>query len=479
MLGAVTGGRTVTCHMAGHPLFGHLWAFRADRLDLLEACIRTPGDVIELRIRTLAYVLKRARDVRYVLVDAEHRYVKDQRNVGARATRIFGHGLMTSAGPTHRDMRRRVQPAFRRESVAALAEQAAHDVDPFIDRWTRAGEFDLAGEMTRFALRTLIGSIFGVQSGSDLEAIENGVVARRDSMTRGRASIVPLPAFLPMALRPSRRRAISDLDEVLDRVIRTPPKRVAPSTDLLSMIVDAHDARAPEWHSRQVHEHALTLVLAAYENIARALTWTFLAVAQHPDVAAKLRAEVRGVLGDRAPKVADAPYLRHTEMALAESLRLWPPNALLSRVAVRDDLLPTGTRVRAGSKILLSPYVVHRDPSWYPDPERFRPERFGEDARRGRPRYAYFPFGGGRRVCIGQRLAMLECTLVLARVAQRVRFALAGEPVSYVCGCLPGGFGPRMRVTSVADASPPPAVPSPEASMVPCRRSALGMAEVT
>ena len=134
-------------------------------------------------------------------------------------------------------------------------------------------------------------------------------------------------------------------------------------------------------------------------------------------------------------------------MVLAESLRLWPPNALLSRVAQRDDVLPTGRRVRAGSKLLLSPYVVHRDPRYYPDPERFDPERFAREGRRGRPRYAYFPFGGGRRVCIGRTLAIQQCTLALARLAQRVQLQVADEPGAYVCGCLPGGFGPSMRVT--------------------------------
>jgi cytochrome P450 len=160
--------------------------------------------------------------------------------------------------------------------------------------------------------------------------------------------------------------------------------------------------------------------------------------------------EVDVVLADRPPRAEDLEALRYTRMTLAESLRLWPPNALLNRVALSDDVLPTGTRVESGSKLILSPYVVHRDPAYYPDPLRFDPERFSEEQSRERPRFSYFPFGGGPRVCIGRGLAIQQCTLALARLSQRVQIDLAGEPASYVCGCLPDGFGPRMRATAVA-----------------------------
>jgi cytochrome P450 len=133
-------------------------------------------------------------------------------------------------------------------------------------------------------------------------------------------------------------------------------------------------------------------------------------------------------------------------MVVAESMRLWPPTPLVFRVALEDDVLPTGTRIPAGSKLLISPYIVQRDPRNFPDPERFDPRRFDQEERRGRPRFAYFPFGGGPRVCIGRTLGTLQCRLVLARLAQRVRLELAGCAPAYACGCLPPGFGPTMRV---------------------------------
>jgi cytochrome P450 len=431
---------------AGRPLIGHLLAFRRDRLNLLDACVAAPGDVIELRIRAPAYLLKRAEDVQHVLVTGQSAYVKDPRNIGARATRIFGDGLMTGSGEAHRRMRQRVQPVFKRESMAQLAGAAVQGVDEMVGRWDGAGEIDLADEMTRLALGILIGSIFGVHSRPELTALANGVVARRDSMTRGLSSLIPLPASLPLALRPRRRRQIKRFDEVVEGLIEARRQRDLRNGDVLSMVMSVHQGGRSSADPRQVRDQVLTFILAGYENIARVLTWTLQALARHTDVQAKLNAGVHRVLGDRAPEVSDLPNLRYTEMTIAESMRLWPPNALITRVARRDDVLPSGTRIAAGSKLLLSPYVVHRDPSYYPDPERFAPERFDEAEGGRRPRYAYFPFGGGPRICIGQTLAIMTCTLALARMAQLARLELSGNSVGYECGCLPAGFGPQMRV---------------------------------
>jgi cytochrome P450 len=175
------------------------------------------------------------------------------------------------------------------------------------------------------------------------------------------------------------------------------------------------------------------------------LTWAVVALSRNPDVDAKLRAEVDQALGDRVPEQADCTRLRYTEMTVAESMRLWPPNAIVFRVARQDDVLPSGTRIPAGSRLFLSPYVVQRDAAYFPDPERFDPGRFSEDVPQDRSRYAYFPFGFGPRACIGQALATMECTLVLARMAQRVRLQLAADAPPYTDSSLPPGYGPRMR----------------------------------
>lgn len=435
-----------------YPLVGHVPAFRKHRLALLDACAAAPGDVIKLQLGGPAYLLKRAEDVQHVLVAGHRTYPKGPRNVGSRATRIFGDGLMTSADEAHRRMRLRVQPVFRRQHVEETTGIILRRIDAMIDGWEKAVEVNVADEMSRLAMRALIGSIFGVESGDGVKALEEGMFARRHAMTRAFAWPVTAPGFLPIALLPRQRRAIARLDEFLYELIRERSHRTATSGDLLSMMMETHEGGRSAADARQVHDEALNVLLAAHANVARGLTYTLLGLARHAHVEARLREEVERVLGDRAPTAEECRKLSYTEMTVAESMRLWPPSTLVFRVARQDDVLPSGTRIRAGSKLMLSPYIVQRDPAYYPDPERFDPERFSEGRRRERPKYAYFPFGGGPRVCIGQTLATLVSTFVLARMTQRVRLELSGEAPPYVCGCLPAGFGPRTRVRALAQA---------------------------
>jgi len=436
----------VACEQAGHPLVGHLFAFRRDRIGLLDACAATPGDVIELRIRTPTYLLKRPEDIRHVLVAGRAAYTKSPRATGARATRFLGEGVLTSSDETHRRHRRRVQPVFRRELVTRLTEVIVRGVDAMVDRWTEAPEIDLGDEMTRLARRNLVSLIFGVESGPELAALEDGVIAQRRSINRARESLVTVPAAVPAALSPRRRGVNRRFDDTVDRLLRARRDQADASDDLLSMLIGTHRGGRSPSDQRRVRNEALTLLLAGFETVARALTWTFIALSRDRDLDARLRAEADRALGVRTPDAAAWSSLRYAEMTVAETLRLWPPNSLVFRVAQEDDILPTGTRIRAGSKLFLSPYVVQRDPAYFPDPERFDPERFSEEGSQGRPKYAYFPFGAGPRSCVGQSLATLECTLALARTTQRVGLKLAGEPPPYTDRSLPPGYGPRMRV---------------------------------
>jgi cytochrome P450 len=435
----------LTSKPSGLPVLGHLQAYRKDRLRLLEACRRAPADVVELRIGRPTYVLKRPEDIKHVFVNRRDSYAKPSRNVGTRAKRIFGEGLMTSAEAPHRPMRKRVQPVFRERSIARLGDVAVRGVDAMVDRWSDAEEIDLAGEMTALSLRTMATATFGIESEAELATIEEGLAARREAMSRAFDSLVEMPGFLPLALSPRRRRAISDLDRRLDVAIREHQEGANGGEDLLAMMMATYTGGHGGSDPERIRGESLTLVLAAYENVARALTWTLLALARYGSVQARLHEEVRRVLGGSAPTGA-CPELRYTDMVVAESMRLWPPTALMFRIALEDDVLPAGTHVPSGSKLLISPYIVQRDPRNFPDPERFDPHRFDREQRRGRPQFAYFPFGGGPRVCIGRTLATLQCRLVVARLAQRVRLELAGSAPSYVCGCLPAGFGPAMRV---------------------------------
>jgi cytochrome P450 len=430
---------------------GHLLAFRRDKLGLLGLCAAVPADVIELRVGRRTYLLRRPEDVRHVFVTRRTVYTKGARLTSARGKLISGDGVLTGTDDHHRRLRRRLQPIFRPDSVSDLSDHVVRAVDRTLDRWRDGIEIDVAREMSRVARLALFGCIFG-PAGEEFAQVEDGVMARRRAMERARDSVIPIPHLVPIALRPRRRRALRRLDEILAQQIRLRQNHRFPVRDLLSMLLDAYEGGGAQSDYRHVYDEALTLVLTGYENVTRVLIWTFLALARRPDVQAKLTVEIDRVLGDRAPTGDDWLQLRYAEMIVAESMRLWPPNPLFLRVARRDDVLPSGARIPAGSRVFLSPYVTQRDPAYFPDPHRFDPERFSSEARRQRPRYAYFPFGGGPRVCIGQWLAVLECTVALARTAQRFRLEnIAGDPAaSYTDRSLRSGDGPRLRVRSAA-----------------------------
>ena len=413
---------------AAVPLLGHVPAFKRDRVGLLQECVETPGDVVELRLGRPAYLLKRAEDVQHVLVARHESYPKSIRNIGPRARRIFGDGVMTSTGNEHRRMKVRAAPVFRRDPVTRLNGVIQRSVDAMLDRWEHVAEVDLADEMDRLARQTSIASIFGIESGPRFEALEEGMDARDHARTRAFDWPVTEPAFLPLAVRPRLRRAIRRLDDTVEELIREQRDRAAPDDNLLSMLMDTHAGRAggvrPASDPRR-----------GAQPPAR--------IPHEPRPGADLH---RGSGRRPSGRRGEAPSTRWptcsgtvsrgatTGRRCATRAWSWPSHCgcghrarSFSGSPVHDDVLPTGTRVRAGSKLLLSPYVLQRDPAYYPDPERFDPERFSEDGGRGRPKYAYFPFGGGPRVCIGQALSTLETTLVVARMAQRVRFDLSGR----------------------------------------------------
>ena len=429
-----------------HPLLGHLLAFRRDRVGLLAACAAAPGDVIRLRIRTPAYVLKRAEDVRHVFT-AQGVYAKAARMTSPRATRIAGSSVLTTEDDEHRQSRREAQPVFRRASISGLGGVIVRGVDRMLDHWEDGSEIDLPIEMISLARKNIVSCVFGVEEEPELSQIDTGVVERRRSLDRVRDALVPPPAFVPLGLSPRRRRALAGLEEIIERRFDDGATQ-AETHDLLSTLLRTDENEFSAERRRHARDEALTFALTGSENVARTLIWTVLELARHPAVEERLRAEVQSVLGPCPPDGADAERLQYTEMVVAETMRLWPPNPLLIRVARRNDVLPCGTRVERGSKLLLSPYVVQREPAYFEDPTTFEPERFSAGGSR-RPSYAYFPFGGGPRVCIGQSLATLTCVLALARIAQRYRLQLVpGRPVPRYTGdnIQPGG-GPTMRVS--------------------------------
>ena len=369
----------------------------------------------ELNVGGRTLVLKRAVDVGHVLMVNQAIYEKTPRLIGARGRRILGHGLFTASNADSAAMRRPVQDLFRRTAIAARGDAVASSAAEMLERWADREVVELSGELWRLERRVRARLLFGADA---TDALEGMLHLRRRRFARGLSAPVLLPAALPVAVRRSARLELRNGDRELARLIER--RRAEPRDDLLSALIRTGIS------DDQVRAEVTMVAVAGPESVARAQAWTVWALAEHPEVAGGVRREVDRVLDGRQPAGADRERLPYTEAVIAESMRVRPPSALLVRVASAADSLPTGTHVRRGDKVLICPAILHRDPSSFPDPERFDPGRFGPGARRGHDRFEYLPFGAGPRACLGRNLAQLETLAIAAMVSQRFLLEPAG-----------------------------------------------------
>jgi cytochrome P450 len=346
-----------------------------------------------------------------------------------RSKRLLGEGLLTSEGEHHRRQRRLAQPAFHRKRIesygAAMVDYAARDSA----RWRDGETLDMTQEMMRLTLAIVGKTLFDAEVESEADEIG---VALTELLELFQMLLLPYSEYLERLPLPANRRftrARAKLDAVIYRIIDERRAGGADRGDLLSMLLLAQDEEGAGggMTDEQLRDEALTIFLAGHETTANALAWTWYLLSQNPDAEAKLHAELDAVLaGGRLPTVEDLPQLRYTEMVLAESMRLYPPAWTIGRLAVREYAV--GDYVAAeGTLVLVSQYVMHRDPRFFPEPLRFDPERWTPEAKEARPPYAYFPFGGGARRCIGEGFAWMEGTLIIAAIARRWRMRLVPD----------------------------------------------------
>jgi cytochrome P450 len=283
------------------------------------------------------------------------------------------------------------------------------------------------------ALRTL----FGAGSIRDQEAYNRAHVTALEVIHDRFRHLVQWPWWVPLPAHRRLKKALAHLDAILDGFIRAGRARAEPGDDLLSMLLRAQDEDGSRMTDAQLRDEAMTLFLAGHETTALTLSWTWYLLAQHPDVEAKLAAEWATVLGDRLPTPDDLARLTYTEHVIQEAMRVYPPVYLIGREPLTDVELG-GFRVRKGTTVFMSQWVSHRDPKYFDDPEAFRPERWAAGLARRLPKYAYYPFGGGPRVCLGNTFAMMEAVLVLASLCRRWRFEKTSTD--------PATFRPRMTL---------------------------------
>lgn len=409
----------------GGLLLGSLRAYQRDPIALLMAARRDHGDVVRFRFgpRT-AHLLSHPRGVQHVLQTRHLHYSKNTRGI-ARMRDFLGNGLLTNEGDDWLKQRRTAQPAFHRERIQAFASLIARAADAMLDAWKQrladgTSRFDVAEEMMALTLRIVAEALFGADIQPETRRVRQAldVVLHVTNARIRRPFEVPLGWPTPENLR--FRGAVRVLDDVVAGMIGA-RRRGEPRDDLLSMLMAARDPETGRgMDDRQLRDEVMTILLAGHETTANALTWGFYLVSQHPQEEALLAAEVDGVLGGRPPGLDDLAKLPRVSMVVNEAMRLYPPAWLFGRSPLEDDEID-GYRIEAGSLVFLSPYVTHRHPDLWPEPDRFMPDRFSVAAP---DRFTFFPFGGGPRQCIGAAFAMMEMQIVLASVAQRVSLRL-------------------------------------------------------
>ena len=397
-----------------------LFGMRRDPLGAFLSLSREHGHVVRFRGLYTAYQLTHPSDVERVLQSNAHNYVKGRNYKKFRDS--TGDGLLISDGELWRRQRRLAQPAFHRRHLEAFAALMAREAAAHVAAWrgrAAGGEvLDVADEMMRLTLRIVGLTMFSTDLSHEADLIGRSLEVIRAHSIRRMWQPVSVPVSVPTPANLRFRRALADGDHIISSMIDARRSGEIKNDDLLSLLTRARDEETGEGMSdEQLRAEAVTILGAGHETTAVALSWLWYLLSGHPEVEEKLHAELERELGGRAPAFEDLPRLRYARMVCEETMRLYPPVWALSRTALGPDSYG-GYPVRAGSEALLLPYVTHRHPDFWDDPERFDPERFAPGREETRPRFSYFPFGGGPRQCVGQHFAMTEMLIIVAAVAQ-------------------------------------------------------------
>lgn len=427
----------------------HLPGFLRKQLGL-RSRLRVPyDDVVRIRFGDNAYMLTSAADIRHVLVTNAYAYIKTPRLTGRLGKERAGRGLLTSGGGEHRRQRLLMQPLFHQQVVQRFADVIEDRTRRAMEGWRVDEEIDVAREMSDLALSVLLAMLFGVDFVDTDGTVAEAIRTRRRYTEYVYHSHLPFREVLPTRTVRAHRAALATLDRIIYDAIALRRRTGQSTGDMISLLMGARYADGSHMTDGQVRDEVLTLSSTGHETIGDALAWTWYLLARHPEIDERVSVELDRVLGRRPPTAEDFGNLRYTGFVLSESMRLYPPTWIYTRVPLADDRLPSGRDVKQGWTLYLCPYIMHRHPDYFPDPERFDPDRFGEDAQ-DRPKLSYFPFGGGPHTCIGEVFARLQGVLVLALIRQRFRFEqIAGVRVVPEAGVtLYPKNGVRLRLRS-------------------------------
>jgi cytochrome P450 len=409
----------------GKLITGVMREFNRDTLGFIERLQRDYGDVVRSRFLYLyAYFLYNPANIETLLTTDAKSYRKARSLRSPFFYRLVGNGLVTSEGDFWRRQRRLAQPAFHRQRISSYGDIMVQYAQRAMTNWNDGEERDISRDMTRLTLELVVKTLFNSDVSNDADHV--GAILSR--IVKPFASQATLKWIADNRLpTPDHRRyfkAVSEVDRIVYRIIAERRATGSDEGDLLSMLLQAQDEDGSQMSDAQLRDEVMTLFLAGHETTALALSWSWYLLATHRHAEQKFHAELDEVLGGRTPDVSDLPNLKYTEMIAKEAMRLYPPAYAVGREAIEDTEIG-GYRVPRGTQLFAFQWVTHRDPRYFERPNEFEPERWASESIQRLPKYAYFPFGGGPRQCIGNYFAMMEVVLLMATIGQRFRFSLA------------------------------------------------------
>jgi cytochrome P450 len=346
--------------------------------------------------------------------------------------RVLGNGLLLSEGDFWHRQRKLIQPAFHQEKITAYAQIMVDYTQRMLETWSDGQTLDMHEAMMRLTLGIVAKTLFDADVSHEAEDVDAALAVLMGKFLRQAGMALLLPTWVPLPTSQLLKRAVGRLDKVIYGIIEQRRASGQMSGDLLSAFLQTRDDEGVGMTDRQLHDEIMTLFLAGHETTANVLSWTWLLLGQNPEAEQKLIEELTRVLNGKIPTPSDLPRLVYTDMVLRESMRLYPPVWVIGRRALSSFRLGD-YEIPANTNMLISQYLMHRDSRYFPDPDRFDPERWraGDARAAALPRFAYFPFGGGPRVCIGAAFGMMEAVLLLATIAQKFQIQIVpGEKVS-------------------------------------------------
>jgi len=412
----------------GLPLVGHIFEVGRDALGFLERNA-TYGDVSAFRLASFPSLLINNSDlIEQVLVKQHDKFIKN-RVFWRQLTALLGTGLLTLEDEEWLRHRKLVAPAFATQPLESYAPAMVSIAEKVIGTWEVGQEFNLHRDMMELALRIAGKTLFDADLEEDLPALEEAANWVNEEVVARFTRPVMIPDWVPLPGHRRYLRGVEYVERMVYRILADYRSGRKVPTGFIGLLLSGRDEAGKPMSDKQIRDEIHTMLLAGYETSALNMSWAFHVLGQHRDIQDALAREVREVVGDRAVTHEDLPNLPQVERAIIEIMRLYPPAWAMGREA-REDAEIGGYRIAAGTTVILSPWVTQRDPRYFEDPLEFRPDRWKGDFRRKLPRFAYFPFGGGPRICIGNRFAMMEAMMLMATILKRFDVERLDRPLT-------------------------------------------------